>query len=100
LLTGVHPADSEISVRAGSSLWSTNIRTVMSGRCTRKKGEELDKRGKSGQSVLTGTFIGVRRYLCDLELDSKQPGGRERGRKGAGERGDWGDLYRHGGASN
>jgi hypothetical protein len=48
--------------------------------------------------VLTGIAIAGRRSLRDGKLKQRQPGGSERGRDGAGERGDLGVLYRRGGA--
>jgi hypothetical protein len=69
----------------------------MSGRCAEVQEREWCKRVGSMRSGLTRIADGRCRRLRSGKLLYEQPGGRERGRKGVGERGGRGDLYRQGG---
>jgi hypothetical protein len=81
-------------------LSSTRKDRTMSVRCARERGRCQSRRKSGEESGLTGIVGELRRRLRDGALDFAQSGGRERGIKGAGERGDQGDLYRHGGVAN
>jgi hypothetical protein len=79
LLAGVKVADGKISVMADLLLCGARRRMVISGRCARQKKEDLNKREESGQSGLTGIFVGVRRQRQILSSNS---GGLVAGREG------------------
>jgi hypothetical protein len=50
----------------------------MSIRCVRQKEEEWCKMEGMGKLAFTGIVAGARRSLLDVDLDSKQGGGRAR----------------------
>jgi hypothetical protein len=88
LLAGVVPVDGNIQPRTGTSTWSTREDKDMSVRCARERGRCQGRRKGGEGSGLTGIVGEPWRCLRDGMLDFAQPGGRERGKRGVGERED------------